>query len=296
MKNMLCCIALMSVAFGCKRDGPNSKSVPDSQDQPAQQDKHVADGNKPHRTEVDALPPGKPFTNSIGMKLVYIPPGEFMMGSRDSEAEVVRKWGVGKPEYFTQEHPQHRVKIASGFHMSSTETNQSQYEVIMNDNPSEFRGQNNPVDNVSWDDAVAFCRKLSAKEGRTYRLPTEAEWEYACRAGTTTPFYTGETIGTTQSNHNGDKKTMPVGSFSPNDFGLYDMHGNVSEWCQDWFDEDYYATSPTTNPQGPSTGIFRVLRGGNWQCTVTQCRSACRARCTPFMGLEYYGFRVLMEK
>ena len=222
MKNMICCFTLLFIVLGCQQDNHNVSPEPD----PA---------------------PRKPFTNSIGMKLVYISPREFMMGSRDSAVEVARKGTRSKPEYFTDEHPQHRVKITNGFFMGSAEVTQAQYMAIMGTNPSHFKGEGNPVESVSWNDAVEFCKRLSEKEGKKYRLPTEAEWEYACRAGTTTPFHTGETISTSQAHYDGHyvygngakgvyrERTMSVGSFSPNAFGLYDMHGNVWEWCQDWY-------------------------------------------------------------
>ena len=247
------------------------------------------------------------FTNSIGMKLVYIPPGEFMMGSRGIPEEVARKGTKAKPEHFADEHPQHRVKITNGFFMGSTEVTQSQYAAIMGTNPSHFKGEDNPVEQVSWNDAVEFCRKLSAKEGKKYRLPTEAEWEYACRAGTSSPFHTGETISTSQANYDGERaygngtkglngeKTMPVDSFSPNAFGLYDMHGSVWEWCQDWYGKDYYTASPASNPQGPSSGVYRVLRGGSCGFSPGDCRSATRYRNTPDYRSFSIGFRILLD-
>ena len=243
------------------------------------------------------------------MKLAYIPPGEFMMGSRDSAEEVARKVGEDiEPKSFKDEHPQHRVKITKGFYMGTTEVTQLQYEKVMNDNPSYFKGYNNPVEAVAWQDAVEFCRRLSEKEGETYRLPTEAEWEYACRAGSTTPFCTGETISPNQANYlgtyvygNGNKgiwrvKTTPVGSFSRNNFGLYDMHGNVQEWCQDRYDGSYYAASPVPNPQGPSSGMYRVLRGGYWYAPPWNCRSAARYSIKNHSRSIYQGgFRVILE-
>ena len=151
MKKIICCLTLLFILVGCKQEIPET------------------------------------FTNSIGMKLVYIPPGDFMMGSRDSVAEAARKGAAWESE-FIDEHPQHRVKITNGFYIGTTEVTQFQYQEIMKENPSHYRGQNNPVERVSWNDAVEFCRKLSEKDGKKYRLPTEAEWESACRAGTTTPF------------------------------------------------------------------------------------------------------------
>ena len=160
---------------------------------------------------------------------------------------------------------------------------QAQYEEIMGKNPSYFKGHR-PVECVSWHDAVAFCKKLSEREGRTYRLPTEAEWEFACRAGTKTEYYTGDTeedlaragwyVG------NSDNQTHPVGQKEPNAFGLYDMHGNVWEWCADWYDE----------PKGR-----RVLRGGAWDLVSVYCRSAYRFGFGPVSRYVYLGFRVLLE-
>jgi formylglycine-generating enzyme required for sulfatase activity len=230
------------------------------------------------------------------MKLVCIPPGEFMMGSPSDE--LLRKSNEG---------PQHRVRITNDFYIGSTEVTQAQYAAIMETNPSHFKGEDNPVETVSWNNAVEFCRKLSEMEGKKYRLPTEAEWEYACRAGTTTPFYTGETIDTSQANYNGRevygngtkgvfrRGTIAVGGFPPNAFGLYDMHGNVWEWCQDWYASNYYSTSPATDPQGPSTGDHRVLRGGCWIVYPRSCRSTVRDWNTPVNRLSSNGFRILLE-
>ncbi|MCP4614135.1 MAG: formylglycine-generating enzyme family protein [Planctomycetes bacterium] len=307
MKNIICCFALLFIVVGCEQENPNANTTPDNQEQNEQKDKFIADGNEHLEPIIDAPSLGNSFTNSIGMTLVYIPPGEFMMGSRDSAEEVTKK-GSANSSNFTDEHPRHRVKITNGFYMGKTEVTQFQYEEIMNNNPSHFKGQNNPVEKVSWNDAVEFCRELSKKEGKTYRLPTEAEWEYACRAGTTTPFYTGETISTDQTNYNGNYvygngskgvflgKTIDVGSFQPNAFGLYDMHGNVMEWCQDWYGENYYTVSPTSDPQGPSSGSYRVLRGGPWNDDPKHCRSAFRNWTTSDNRLyNAIGFRILLD-
>ena len=203
------------------------------------------------------------------------------------------QWLPAKAEWFQNEQPQHRVKITKPFYMGVYVVTQAQYEAVMGANPSYFKGESNPVEKVSWNDAVEFCKKLSAKTGQTVRLPTEAEWEYACRAGTTTPFNTGETISTDQANYNGNftygsgskgeyrQKTVAVGSFAPNALGLYDMHGNVWEWCQDWYDAGYYKNSPTDDPPGPEKGESRVLRGGSWNSDPRSCRSAVRSRGVP---------------
>jgi len=244
------------------------------------------------------------YTNTIGMKFVLIPAGEFLMGSRDSADEVARK-GRHLPAWYEDEHPLHRVRITKPFYMGIYEVTQAQYERVMGKNPSRFKGPNNPVEQVSWNDAVEFCRRLSRKDGAAYRLPTEAEWEYACRAGTTTPFYTGETISTDQANYDGNyaygsgrkgvyrEKPLPVGGFPPNAFGLYDMHGNVWEWCGDWCGGKYYAESALDDPRGPAAGKYRVLRGGSWRGGPWDARSANRGGVTPGYRAANGGFRVV---
>ena len=235
------------------------------------------------------------FINSIGMKLVYIKPGTFLMGSPASES--------GR---FDNEGPQHRVTLTKGFHMGAHQVTQQQYGKVMGTNPSHFRkGGNHPVEKVSWSDAQEFCRKLSARDGRTYRLPSEAEWEYACRAGTTTPFAFGNTISTEQANYDGNypyargqkgewrRCTTPVGSFQPNAWGLCDMHGNLYEWCSNWYDRYYYQKSAGNDPEGPSSGSHRVVRGGSWYCNPRGCRSAYRDDYPPGLRVNYIGFRLL---
>ena len=179
----------------------------------------------------------------------------------------------------------------------------------MGNNPSYFKGNDLPVEEVSWNDAKEFIRKLNRKEGTDkYRLPTEAEWEYACRAGTTTPFSTGDCISTDQANYNGNypgsgcskgvyrEKTVAVGSFAPNAWGIYDMHGNVWEWCDDWYGD--YPASHATDPKGPSSGSVRVLRGGSWFIYASNIRSAYRYgdnpdfRSYPGRWISDIGFRI----
>ena len=220
------------------------------------------------------------YRNTIAMEFVLVPAGEFMMGSHDGD------W------------PQLRVKITKPFLIGAYEVTLGQYEEVMGKNPSEFQFLENPVGSTSWKDAVKFCRHLSEQEGATYRLPTDAEWEYACRAGTTTRFYTGETISTDQANYKPGrwkgvyrKKKLPVGSFPPNAFGLYDMHGNVWEWCEDWYEDHYYRTSPMNDPKGPATGEDHVLRGGSWNLGPWFARSANRTGLTPVNEESHCGFR-----
>ncbi|MBD2613135.1 formylglycine-generating enzyme family protein [Nostoc punctiforme FACHB-252] len=214
--------------------------------------------------------------NGVTLEMVQIPGGTFKMGSPEEE--------VGRNE---DESPQHQVTVP-GFFMGRYEVTQAQYQAIIGTNPAVFKGEKLPVETVSWNDAVEFCQKLSQKTGRTYRLPSEAEWEYACRAGTTTPFSFGETITPDLVNYDGTstyasapkgqnrQKTTPVGSFPPNPFGLYDMHGNVWELCQDHY-HDNYNGAPTDGRAWVSDNTnFRLLRGGCWGDYPKICRSASR--------------------
>ncbi len=246
------------------------------------------------------------YKNKLGMEFVRIAAGEFKMGSGQTGAEVARLSSYfDREEWYKNEHPQHKVRITKPFFMASTEVTQSQYKAVMGKAPSRFTDDKNPVERVSWNDAVTFCKALSKRDGVTYRLPTEAEWEYGCRAGTTTPFYTGETISTDQANYGGNytygngrkdvyrRKTLPVASFSANPWGLYDMHGNVEEWCQDGYDGDYYGKSPKNDPLAPK-GSSRVLRGGSWFINPSYCRSANRLRFEPSFTCFNMGFRVVV--
>ncbi|MCK4872152.1 MAG: formylglycine-generating enzyme family protein [Phycisphaerales bacterium] len=234
--------------------------------------------------------------NSIGMAFVSIQPGGFIMGSPKDEQDR------------DDREVQHRVELTHMFYIGATEVTQDQYEQVTGSNPSKFRDEGDlPVEKVSWEDAAEFCRRLSEREGKTYRLPTEAEWEYACRAGTTTPFSFGETISTEVVNYDGRevygkgiagvyrRATLPVGSLGSNAWGLYDMHGNVWEWCADWYSDASYGQSPKRNPTGPANGRLRVLRGGHWVSYPQYCRSAHRFGATPRHRFATIGFRVVME-
>jgi formylglycine-generating enzyme required for sulfatase activity len=188
--------------------------------------------------------------------------------------------------------------------MGKYELTQVQYQAIMGRNPSNFKGDNRPVERVSWNNAVEFCKKLSQKTGKNYRLPSEAEWEYACRSGTTTPFYFGESITPDLVNYNGNytyasapkgkyrQQTTDVGTFPPNSFGLYDMHGNVWEWCEDDWQENYI-NAPINGIALISRSNYKLLRGGSWDCNPGGCRSACRG--STYLDLDYdrIGFRVV---
>ncbi|UJB73278.1 SUMF1/EgtB/PvdO family nonheme iron enzyme (plasmid) [Acaryochloris sp. 'Moss Beach'] len=232
--------------------------------------------------------------SSTTLEMVEIPEGTFTMGSPSSEEERD-----------DDEAPQHEVTLST-FYLGKYPVTQAQWEVIMGSNPSNFKGANLPVEQVSWEDAVGFCQKLSQESGKDYRLPSEAEWEYACRVGTTTPFYFGETITPKLVNYDGNytygsvskgefrEQTTDVGSFPPNTFGLYDMHGTVWEWCQDTW-HDNYTGAPTDGTAWINKNTSkRVIRGGSWLCNPRYCRSANRLRNDPGDRNLYVGFRVAL--
>ena len=233
--------------------------------------------------------------NNITLEMVQIPGGSFMMGSPALEK--------GRSTDGS-ESPQHQVNVP-GFYMGKYVVTQEQYQKIMGNNPSSFKGAKRPVEQVSWNNAVEFCQKLSKKTGREYRLPSEAEWEYACRAGTTTPFHFGETITTELANYNGNfiyaserkgkylERTTDVGSFNPNAFGLYDMHGNVSEWCQDDWHNNYIDAPNDGSAWTSQSGNDKAKRGGSWDSKPEVCRSAYRSYANLDSNYHFIGFRVV---
>jgi formylglycine-generating enzyme len=298
---LLACSVIGFVFAGCC-----SRMAGPSPEQPAASQQQVA-----QRSGLPVV-----VTNSLGMKLVLIPAGEFMMGSPDDEE--------GRR---SDEGPQHRVKITESFYLGVYEVTQEQYERVMGVNPSWYRTFVDeerkdfvvrtvplyPVEQVAWDDALAFCDRLSAlpdeqAAGHRYYLPTEAEWEYACRAGATTPFIFGETLSSDKdANFNGSlpcgsgvkgpyrELVSVVGSYRPNAWGLHDMHGNVAEWCSDWYTENYYTSSPVDDPKGPATGFGRVHRGGSCDSSALTCRSACRDYFRPDYRIHFLGFRIALD-
>ena len=290
------------------------------------------------------------LTNSIGMELVLIPAGEFEMGSPEGPDELLRRFPYAKREWVVGEQPVHKVKLTKSFYMGTHEVTLGQFLKFYHDasykcdceqdgkggwgydpnnkeKPFEqkanyrpwswgFEGQtmDHPVVNVSWNDAKAFCAWLSRKEGKTYRLPTEAEWEYACRAGTKTRYWPSDDPDAMSQTDNvadatakakwswfegaittsdGYPFSAPVGRFKPNPFGLYDMHGNAEEWCEDWYDENYYGKSPPEDPKGASAGSSRVIRGGGWCHGAVDCRAADRFEGPPSDRGSFVGFRVV---
>jgi formylglycine-generating enzyme required for sulfatase activity len=244
------------------------------------------------------------LSNSIGMKLVLIPPGEYMMGSpKELIDEILRTPGL--PDWYHEhlpgEMPQHKVRITRPFWLGLTAVTQQEYQHVMGVNPSKFQGDaQRPAEQISWDQAVDFCRRLSELPGekaarRAYALPTEAQWEYACRAGTTGRWISGDGPGLEElawfKNNSGDI-THPVRTKKANAWGLYDMHGNVWQWCQDYFDVGYYAVSPADDPPGPATGTYRVYRGGSWANNGGNVRSAYRYRDNAIGRYPDLGLRV----
>jgi len=216
---------------------------------------------------------------------------------------LAKRFGISVRN-FEDEHPRHRVKLTKSFHLGRTEVTQVQWKAVMGTTPwkgkqSVKEGDDYPATFVNWDDAVEFCRKLSEKEGVEYRLPTEAEWEYACRAGTTTVYSFGDDESQlaeyawyeNNARWAGEEYAHIVGQKKPNPWGLYDMPGNVSEWCQDWYGE--YPSGDVTDPVGPASGSLRVLRGGSWDDFARSCRSTHRNRYAPSGRISFLGFRVL---
>lgn len=226
------------------------------------------------------------FTNTIGMEFVLIPAGSFIMG-------VAKGPGEQDPET-----PAHPVTITKAFHLGKYEVTQGQWQAVMGMNPSQFHDPSRPVEQVSWKDVQEFIQRLNALEkGDRYRLPTEAEWEYAARAGTTTRFYWGDderVVGQyAWYNNNSDQQTQPVGQKLPNPWGLYDMAGNVWEWVGDWYHDAYYARSPAVDPQGPDEGANRVVRGGGWHRFKGSMRATTRDFNSPGRQAPDQGFRLV---
>jgi formylglycine-generating enzyme required for sulfatase activity len=274
---------------------------------------------------------GKYFTekldDTIGLDMMLIPSGSFMMGQTEAEKkEIIRLYDEEEyQKYFLREQPRHPVNVSS-FFMGKHAITQAQWRIVATDYPqvtqeldsdlSNFKGDNLPVEQVSWDDAQEFCARLSNHTKRNYRLPSEAEWEYACRAGTTTPFHFGETIDATLANYCAQdreiskknypgiydrgilgeyrEKTTEVGTFSANSFGLYDMHGNVLEWCEDDFHSDYRDAPKDGSAwvESDRENARKLLRGGSWNNTPVNCRSASRYDFTRVIRDDLVGFRV----
>ena len=258
-----------------------------------------------HLLEAGVRPCLPAIGNSLGMVFVLIPPGTFWMGSPSRES--------GR---YPDESPLHEVEITRPFYLGIHSVTQEQYERVVGRNPSGFvvggssesrvtglDTRHFPVESITWNDAAAFCRMLSAvpaekRAKRAYRLPTEAEWEYACRAGSSRPYHFRSRLGQHHANFNGPRslgRPCPVGSYPPNAFGLYDMCGNIWNWCNDWFDTDYYRVSPRQAPPGPEPTGRHVFRGGSWYSVRRNCRAACRSADSDGFADLYVGMRAVLE-
>ena len=246
-------------------------------------------------------------THSVGMELMLVPPGEFQMGGDKRAGEEAREFKTNARK-FLAEYPQHAVRITQPFYLGAHEVTQGEWEQVMGTRPwsgdeNAKEGEEYAAMKVSWDDAQAFCERMSRREGLAYRLPTEAEWEYACRAGTITRYSFGDDPShlkdyawyNDNAREKGEEYAHGVGQKQPNPWGLYDMHGNVWEWCADWYSDDYYSQGtkgPMDDPQGPVHGSSRVYRGGSVSSAARSCRSAFRSMGMPASRSYLLGLRV----
>ena len=263
-KWMLAAMLLMAFTFAaCSSDDDDEKGV----DTPKSQTQTITVGG-------------------VSFNMIAVEGGTFLMGSPESDTEA-----------YDDEKPQHEVKL-SNYYIGETEVTQELWEAVMGSNPSGFKGPKLPVENVSWDDCQAFIGKLNAQTGKTFRLPTEAEWEYAARGGTKSKGYTysgSNMVGNVAwYSDNSGNTTHDVGTKQANELGIYDMSGNVWEWCQDWFGETYYENSSTTAPQGPASGIYRVLRGSSWRTVAQSSRVAYRNYSVPGNRYNFIGLRLVL--
>ena len=284
MKKLLAAMLVALLRVGCGDDGESGEDSPESNQTSAE--------TTPAKTDISAE--GKPFTiPDLSMEMLWCKPGTFTMGSPKSEEDR---------ELFGTDETQHTVTLTKGFWLGKHEVTQTQWQSIMKSNPSEYKGANHPVEKVSWKDATAFCYMLTERErnagrlpvGWAFALPTEAQWEYACRAGTKTAYSFGAAITEKQVNIKRNiGKSTSVGSYPANAWGFHDMHGNVWEWCHDWYGKD--PTGSVTDPMGPASGSLRVKRGGSWRSRGHFLRSARRSHDTPGLRRYYLGFRVALR-
>jgi formylglycine-generating enzyme required for sulfatase activity len=278
---LILCLALstsLSLAFGMPDDVTDEVAAEEPMPTEPQ-----TDFNTPKEKTID-------LGNGVKMQFVLIPAGEFDMGSPSTERDRDN-----------DESPVHRVTISKLFYMGKYEVTQQQYYIVAKSKPSQFKQDDRPVETVSWEQAYSFCKKLSKIKGESFRLPTEAEWEYACRAGSQSRFYFGDDPTYVEieqyawCSKNSDSETHSVGQKKPNSFGLYDMHGNVWEWCSDYYAADYYHKSISVDPIGALYGKSRVIRGGDWSRSAIYCRSANRSSLEPYYIRNHIGFRIVLE-
>ncbi|MBL7218599.1 MAG: formylglycine-generating enzyme family protein [Phycisphaerae bacterium] len=292
----------------------SSCSRKDRGKQPEREDSSRGATTRPSAPQKPAGPPRSidlDLGDGVTMKLVLIPAGKFMMGGKSSPAEVARKFHRygGQEAYYTAEHPQREVTISKPFYMGIWEVTRPQWDAVMG--PGPWKGKKcdnsdagNVANHVSWTDASKFCEKLSQKTGKTVALPTEAQWEYACRAKRKEAYSFGDDESKLglyawfAENALGVNEPYPhrAGLKTPNFWGLYDMHGNAAEWCRDWYDEKFYASAgaKSIDPENTTAGTHRVLRGGAWGQYPDSCRSAYRSGNTPAARKCSYGFRVMV--
>jgi formylglycine-generating enzyme required for sulfatase activity len=300
--------ALLSLGFlaGCGSDETEDRSAIDEAKKEAVQKEAVQKEavQEDEAKDDNVVPLGENFTiPDLNLTMIWVKPGTFMMGSPESEKGRLRR------------ETQHQVTLTKGFHLGKYEVTQAQWERVMGSSPSSYIGANRPVEMVSWFNAVEFCAKLTemekkagrVPEGTAYQLPTEAQWEYACRAGTTTVFSWGNSATSTQANFKGThpygggasgpnlQQTTDVGQYAANPWGFHDMHGNVWEWCADWYDT--YPSGSVTNPKGRGAGSYRVNRGGSFNLGGALLRSAQRSLRSPSERVAgTVGFRVSLRQ
>ncbi|HOZ45101.1 MAG TPA: formylglycine-generating enzyme family protein [Candidatus Hydrogenedentes bacterium] len=232
-----------------------------------------------------------------GIEFVWVPPGEFLMGATKTPEDLFRLY-QGDLRWYANEVPRHPVAITKGFWLGKYEITQAQWQKVMGSNPSGTDPEC-PVDKISWDDCQTFVAELHTRTNEPFRLPTEAEWEYACRAGGTTEFHFGDGKADLRKyawfSANSGGQSHPVGKKEPNAWNLHDMHGNVWEFCQDWCDRAYYAKSPKEDPQGPESGEYRMLRGGSFKRSETKCRCSFRSWNKPEYATAGQGLRICRD-
>jgi formylglycine-generating enzyme required for sulfatase activity len=280
MKKLLAAMFVALLMVGCGEDD-TATSAPEPSREPSP---------APVNLSTSAVE-GKPFAIAdLSMEMLWVEPGTFEMGSPTTEA--------GR----RSDEAEHNVTLTKGFYLGQYEVTQTQWEKVMGDNPSHFKGANRPVEKVSWTEVTSFCEKLTEMEsearrlpaGMAYQLPTEAQWEYACRAGTKTAFSSGASLTSGQANiRGGPGETTDVGKYPANGWGFHDMHGNVWEWCADWYGN--YPAGAVRDPVGPADGSFRVQRGGSWDYTADNARSANRNRDVPARSNSFLGFRLSLR-
>ena len=244
----------------------------------------------PASEDIDFDGKDQTFTvNGVSFKMIAVQGGTFTMGATSEQGS----------EAYDSEKPAHSVTLSS-YYIGKTEVTQELWQAVMGNNPSEFKGNRKPVECVSWDDCQTFISKLNSLTGKKFRLPTEAEWEFAARGGIKSKGYKYSGSNTLDDvawyYGNSGKTTHEVGTKSPNELGLYDMSGNVWEWCSDWFNSEYYSSSPSNNPTGPSSGTDRVIRGGSWSYITRFCRSSSRGGSSPDGRIYYRGLRLCLSE